>query len=84
MSVQNYAELASHLHHPVRVVVYEGANAAIECAECNEVLLDFDNQSPALKMVEHTDAWIPNGGKPECDGKANCPHLRDECGKDNI
>ena len=36
------------------------------------------------KMIELTPNWIPNGGKPECNGKATCPHLYDECGKDNV
>lgn len=43
MSVQNYDDLAEHYGHNIEVAIYgEGDNVAIECNECNEVLLDFD------------------------------------------
>jgi hypothetical protein len=45
MSVQTYNELASHFGHPLDIAIYGvGNNVAIECMECNEVLLDFDNE----------------------------------------
>jgi hypothetical protein len=44
MSVQNFEELAQHQGHKVEVVVYgDRQNSAVECVECSEVLLDFDN-----------------------------------------
>lgn len=44
MAAQNYEELAQHQGHKVEVVIYGGeANAAVECVECSEVLMDFDN-----------------------------------------
>jgi cytidine deaminase len=44
MSVQNFEELAQHQGHKVEVVVYgDRHNSAVECIECYEVLLDFDN-----------------------------------------
>lgn len=44
MSVQNYEELAQHQGHKVEVVIYGGnQNSAVECIECSQVLLDFDN-----------------------------------------
>lgn len=46
MAVQNYKELKTHLFHRVRIVAYGKPevpqNVAIECEECQEVLLDFD------------------------------------------
>jgi len=44
MSVSSFEELRHHLGHHVVVVVYAGdANAAVECEDCYEVLIDFDN-----------------------------------------
>lgn len=48
MSVANYEELRRHIGHRVVVVCYgeEGQdphNVAIECEDCNEVLLDYDH-----------------------------------------
>lgn len=44
MSAQNFEELAQHQGHSVEVVVYgDNLNCAVECVECAEVLLDFDN-----------------------------------------
>jgi hypothetical protein len=44
MSVQTYNELAQHFGHTLTVAIYGNAvNASIECENCNEVLLDFDN-----------------------------------------
>jgi hypothetical protein len=45
MSVQTYNDLADHFGHTVSVAMYgEGANVAIECEDCYEVLLDFDKE----------------------------------------
>jgi len=45
MAVSNYKELSAHWGHDIHVVIYAiDANAAIECLDCNEVLLDFDNE----------------------------------------
>jgi hypothetical protein len=44
MSVQNYSDLADHYGHSLDVAIYgDQANIAIECENCNEVLIDFDN-----------------------------------------
>lgn len=49
MAVHDYKSLKAHLGHSVQVVTYGvfglpySANAAIECTDCNEVLVDFDN-----------------------------------------
>ncbi len=45
MAVNSFKELRSHVGHQVEVVVYGiDANVAIECFDCNEVLVDFDNE----------------------------------------
>lgn len=45
MSVQNYNDLADHYGHSLDVVIYGNqANIAIECENCNEILIDFDNE----------------------------------------
>lgn len=43
MGVHSYADLIQHDGHNVVVVAYaDGANIAIECEDCYEVLLDYD------------------------------------------
>jgi hypothetical protein len=45
MSAQNYNDLAEHFGHPLHIAIYgDQTNVAIECEECDEVLLDFDNE----------------------------------------
>jgi hypothetical protein len=45
MSVQNYSELSEHYGHSLDVAIYgDQSNIAIECENCNEVLIDFDNE----------------------------------------
>jgi hypothetical protein len=43
MSVQNYTELLAHKGHDIKIHTYYDENVAIECNDCFEVLLDFDN-----------------------------------------
>jgi hypothetical protein len=47
MSVQNYAELLSHLGHDIELVYYgelpSPDNVSIECETCNVVIIDFDH-----------------------------------------
>ena len=46
MSVSNFEELKSHIGHRVVCVGYgkkgQYVNVALECEDCNEVLVDFD------------------------------------------
>jgi len=44
MSVTNFKELKNHIEHKIVCVSYGKPiqNAAIECEDCNEVLLDYD------------------------------------------
>jgi len=44
MSAQNYADLVAHEGHALAVYRYYTENVAIECNDCHEVLLDFDNE----------------------------------------
>ena len=57
MSALNFNELAAHVGHNIVCVEYRGNkkvhNVALECVDCNEVLLDFDN--PELNHIaKHT------------------------------
>jgi hypothetical protein len=48
MSAQSYDDLAEHYGHSISVAIYgDGMNVALECENCNEVLLDFDNEDTA-------------------------------------
>lgn len=43
MSVNRYADLLLHVGHEIECVAYgDDVNVAIECVDCGEVLLDFD------------------------------------------
>lgn len=46
MSVNNFAELLAHAGHEVNVNTYgdksDPVNVAVECEDCQEVLLDYD------------------------------------------
>jgi hypothetical protein len=44
MSVSSYEGIAAHVGHRIECVSYAGENAAIECLDCNEVLIDFDKE----------------------------------------
>jgi len=46
MSVNNFKELYGHIGHKIEVVTYgnPAQNVAIECINCNEVLIDFDKE----------------------------------------
>ena len=56
MSVSNFSELENHIGHDVKVVFYADDkgnryNVAIECYDCNEVLLDFDRDEELYETV---------------------------------
>ena len=43
MSATNYNELNLHVGHTLECVSYgNGYNVAVECVDCNEVIVDFD------------------------------------------
>ena len=49
MSADTFTELSRHYGHKIAVVQYEGesgepVNVAIECDNCNEVLLDYERE----------------------------------------
>ena len=47
MSVSNFEELKHHIGHNIVCVGYghpaDPANVAVECEDCNEVLLDYNH-----------------------------------------
>ena len=47
MSVSNFKELLAHVGHNIECVTYGNnddiVNVSLECVDCDEVLLDFDN-----------------------------------------
>jgi len=59
MSVVNYKNLKNHLGHRIVCVRYgkNKENIALECEDCNEVLLDFDKDSSVCvaDSTEHID-----------------------------
>lgn len=45
MSVLSAIEVATHIGHEVEVVSYaNGQNVAIECVDCSEVIVDFEEE----------------------------------------
>lgn len=61
MSVSNYEELAAHVGHAIECVTYGDANAAVECEDCGEVLLDFDDGGDP----DDGPGYYPDGDKPD-------------------
>jgi len=56
MSISNYEELREHIGHKVVVACYgregkEPQNIAIECEDCNEVLLSFDKGESINSLI---------------------------------
>ena len=49
MSAQCYIDLIRHHGHNIEIATYgpkdEPLNVAVECTDCNEVLMDFDRYS---------------------------------------
>lgn len=50
MSAWNYTELRRHIGHHIVCVGYGNpeenpANVAVECEDCNEVILDYDDDT---------------------------------------
>lgn len=44
MSASSYEDLRVHAGHRIEVVVYgDEDNVAVECIDCHEVILSFDN-----------------------------------------
>ena len=50
MSVNTFRELCEHVGHNVECVTYgdPAVNVALECMDCKEVLVDFDNKEDEL------------------------------------
>ena len=58
MSANSFTDLIRHRHHKIAIVTYgskdEPINVAIECEDCNEVLMDFNryNEDPEDPMED--------------------------------
>lgn len=58
MSVSSYNELKAHVGHEIVCVQYgDGVNVSIECETCNEVLLDYDNESSLAEEIRIQLTW---------------------------
>lgn len=52
MSVYDYKSLRQHVGHNIVCVMYgDEKNVAIECEDCNEVLIDYDNNNNISKDI---------------------------------
>jgi len=57
MGAWSFEELRRHIGHEITCTAYSDLlghvyNVAVECENCNEVLLDFDNPEPHPIMEE--------------------------------
>lgn len=60
MSAFNYNELKRHVGHDIVCVSYgDGVNVAVECEDCNEVLLDYDKDD-SDQMDQQTIELLEN------------------------
>jgi Zn finger protein HypA/HybF involved in hydrogenase expression len=56
MAVQNYSDLIAHNGHKIVIVTLYNESVAIECEDCHEVLLNYDNEEWCAKCGEvHND-----------------------------
>jgi len=45
LGAMDYDDLKRHVGHKIMCVTYgDGYNVSVECTDCNEVILDFDNE----------------------------------------
>ena len=61
MSVFTYDELKHHIGHHIECIGYgqnDIANVAIECTDCNEVLLDYDNPDYIKQNNDNHDLYV--------------------------
>ena len=77
MSAQNYADLVAHEGHTLSIYRYYTENVAIECEECHEVLLDFDNQASELGTCDKCEATYDVGS--QVDHCADCGTCWNHC-----
>ena len=74
MSVSNFEELSVHVGHDIHCVHYTNedgpVNVALECWDCNEVLLDFDKDESHWGYGDGDDSGedIVNHPSHYCDG----------------
>jgi len=54
LSVNSFEELMQHKEHKIKIVTYgePPKNIAIECLDCNTVLMDFDNTTDELELTD--------------------------------
>ena len=76
MAAFDFKSLVEHRGHHIEVNVYgtlDGGiyNAAVECMDCNTVLLDFDNEEAEIHQCGSCEEIF---SKPTADG--NCPHCK--------
>ena len=55
MGISDYKGLSDHVGHKIECVYYgnphgKGDNVALECVDCNEVLMDFDKPPKMIKL----------------------------------
>ena len=56
MSDQLYEDINRHVGHDIECVTYgHGANAAIECVTCGEVIVDKDDYDPRRGSDQTTE-----------------------------
>lgn len=44
MAAHTFDDIANHAGHRLEVGIYANQNAAVECVDCYQVLLDFDKE----------------------------------------
>jgi formylmethanofuran dehydrogenase subunit E len=72
MSATDYADLSRHIGHQVEVVAYADINVAIECEECNEVLMDFDREEDKSELT-YCEECLRNLEEDKFDYRFNRP-----------
>ena len=66
MSATDYTDLKRHVGHQVVVVEYAKQSVAVECEDCNEVLMDYDDMGTLLCVAQDCNNIQP-GDSEYCD-----------------
>lgn len=61
MTVNSYADLAEHVEHDIVCTGYGYDNVVIECLDCNEILVSFDDEDTNVQWCPQCHAACRNG-----------------------
>ena len=75
MGCWNYEDLENHIGHKLQCVRYGDENVAVECIDCQEIIMDYEKYpyycrkcgwlSERETEIENGERWCKNGHRLE-------------------